>query len=488
MSLLNTVLIVDDEPLGQETLTALLNPLGCQLVFASNGGEALRQAAAALPDLILLDVMMPGIDGYEVCRRLRAHPLLAEVPVIMITALDDRDSRLRGIEAGADDFVSKPFDRVELRSRVRTITRLNRYRRLVNARAQFEWVVDQSDSGYLIVERSGAITYANPQARLYLGAPAVGSELDGTFLELAAKHYQVQPFVTWADWVALPAGDPTTRRCLVRPPSASSDIFMLQADLLEMAPDPEQRYLIRLRDITASVIDQQSVWTFQALVRHKLGTAMAQLIGGLRLIEGLRLAPADGTLAALFTIASNGAERLQADINDVFAYMDAPDLARPEHGFCALAELPALIAEIKTAQDSPAIRFDQRVPVDHAPIELAISRRALGLILAELIENARKFHPRRSPTIDIAIRRDGNMLHLCVRDDGQSLTADQLARVWLPYYQGERYFTGQVPGMGLGLSMVATLMWRAGGAYAIGNRQPGPGIEVELTIPIAESV
>jgi signal transduction histidine kinase len=130
--------------------------------------------------------------------------------------------------------------------------------------------------------------------------------------------------------------------------------------------------------------------------------------------------------------------------------------------------------------------LDQCLPIDQAPIELAISRRALGLILAELIENARKFHPRRSPTIDIAFRRDGNMLHLCVRDDGQSLTADQLARVWLPYYQGERYFTGQVPGMGLGLPMVATLMWRVGGAYAIGNRQPGPGIEVELTIPIAE--
>jgi DNA-binding response OmpR family regulator len=117
----STILIVDDESAGRDTLEALLMVQGYNLAFA--------KAAELTPDLILLDVMMPGMDGFEVCRRLRTDPLLTEVPVIMVTALDDRDSRLRGIEAGADDFVTKPFDRAELRARVRTITRLNRYRR-----------------------------------------------------------------------------------------------------------------------------------------------------------------------------------------------------------------------------------------------------------------------------------------------------------------------------------------------------------------------
>ncbi len=82
--------------------------------------------------------MMPEMDGFEVCRRLRADPMLAEVPIILVTALDDRDSRLEGLEAGADDFVSKPFDRAELRARIRAIARLNRYRHLVAERAKFE--------------------------------------------------------------------------------------------------------------------------------------------------------------------------------------------------------------------------------------------------------------------------------------------------------------------------------------------------------------
>jgi len=127
------ILIVDDDSPTRETLTTLLADGSYELVTATNGTEALTIAPELLPDLILLDVMMPVVDGFEVCRRLRADSRLAEVPIIMLTALDDRASRLRGLEAGADDFLSKPFDGSELRTRVRTITRLNRYRRLVDS-------------------------------------------------------------------------------------------------------------------------------------------------------------------------------------------------------------------------------------------------------------------------------------------------------------------------------------------------------------------
>jgi putative two-component system response regulator len=126
----STVLVVDDELAGRKALGAILSAQGYSVALAANGPEALAEAVLVQPDLILLDIMMPGMDGFEVCRRLRATPDLADVPVLMLTALDDADSRLSGIEAGADDFITKPFDRAELRARVRTITRLNRYRKL----------------------------------------------------------------------------------------------------------------------------------------------------------------------------------------------------------------------------------------------------------------------------------------------------------------------------------------------------------------------
>src|SRR5262245_10929290 len=104
-----TILIVDDEAVGRELLAALLEPQGYQLRFAGSGPDALAQAAAELPDLILLDVMMPGMDGFEVCRRLRGDALLREVPVVMLTALDVRVLRLIAIESVVEVFMSKPI-------------------------------------------------------------------------------------------------------------------------------------------------------------------------------------------------------------------------------------------------------------------------------------------------------------------------------------------------------------------------------------------
>lgn len=129
-----TVLVVDDEADGREIVAALLRPHGYKLLFAEDGRQALQHAARCLPDVVLLDVMMPDVDGFTVCEQLRADSLLAAIPIILITALNDRESRLRGLEAGADDFLSKPVDPAELVVRVRTIVRLNRYHRLLEER------------------------------------------------------------------------------------------------------------------------------------------------------------------------------------------------------------------------------------------------------------------------------------------------------------------------------------------------------------------
>ena len=131
---MSAILIVDDDPTARETLVAMLEGGDYQLEMAMDGFQALKMLEKLEVDLILLDVMMPGMDGFEVCRRIRSTPKLAEVPILILTALDDRASLLRGIEAGADDFLSKPVDRHELAARVRTITRLNRYHTLMEQR------------------------------------------------------------------------------------------------------------------------------------------------------------------------------------------------------------------------------------------------------------------------------------------------------------------------------------------------------------------
>lgn len=121
------VLVVDDEERNRRLLAAMLEAEGYVPQEASGGAQALALVRQDPPDLVLLDIMMPGMDGYEVARALKADAATKAIPVVMVTALDDRASRLRGLEAGAEEFVTKPVDRWELRVRVKNLLRLKEY-------------------------------------------------------------------------------------------------------------------------------------------------------------------------------------------------------------------------------------------------------------------------------------------------------------------------------------------------------------------------
>ena len=118
------VLVVDDVAVNVKLLADLLAAKGYETVTARSGPEALEQLATASPDLVLLDVMMPGMSGYEVCAAIRADPAYAMLPIVLVTALDPGQERIKGLEAGADDFLTKPVGQAELLARVRSLLRI----------------------------------------------------------------------------------------------------------------------------------------------------------------------------------------------------------------------------------------------------------------------------------------------------------------------------------------------------------------------------
>jgi class 3 adenylate cyclase/CheY-like chemotaxis protein len=128
------ILVVDDLPQNTRLLDAVLSPRGFAVRIALSGEEALRSIADEPPDLVLLDILMPGMDGYEVCRRIRSDPATAFLPVVMVTASGDQE-KLLATEAGADDFVTKPFDQSELLARVRSLLRIKQYHDTIERQA-----------------------------------------------------------------------------------------------------------------------------------------------------------------------------------------------------------------------------------------------------------------------------------------------------------------------------------------------------------------
>ena len=120
----STVLVVDDNEQNLELLVAYLDSLECKVATAVDGVDALEKVAQRPPDLILLDVMMPRMSGFEVCRKLKSDPETRDVPIIMVTALTELGDIERGVECGTDDFISKPVNRIELVTRVRSLLRV----------------------------------------------------------------------------------------------------------------------------------------------------------------------------------------------------------------------------------------------------------------------------------------------------------------------------------------------------------------------------
>lgn len=132
----HTILVVDDEEQNIKLLQAMLKPEGHTVLTARNGEEALKLLQGNTVDLILLDLMMPGMNGHEVTRRLKSSPATETIPIIMATSLDDRASKLTALEMGAEEFITKPIDRAELWARVRNLLRLKEYNDFLQAHNQ----------------------------------------------------------------------------------------------------------------------------------------------------------------------------------------------------------------------------------------------------------------------------------------------------------------------------------------------------------------
>ncbi|MEG1051103.1 MAG: diguanylate cyclase [Janthinobacterium sp.] len=198
------ILIVDDAPANLELLRKLMSEQGYQTYVATSGERALAIAQRAHPDLILLDVLMPDMDGIETCRRLKQHPLTQRIPVIFMSAKTETEDVVAGFDCGAVDYISKPLRMAEVCARVRAQLQIRSNNETQQEQAErLRTIVNNMAEGLLIIEADGRIQYTNPACDQYLGFRE--NELAGRFIgEL------LSPLVTqeYLDYFAMYAANP----------------------------------------------------------------------------------------------------------------------------------------------------------------------------------------------------------------------------------------------------------------------------------------
>lgn len=243
-----TILIVDDAPDSLELLDEMLRGEGYQTFVANSGARAIELAQRIQPDLVLLDVMMPGMDGFETCRRLKAHPETTGTPVIFVSACSTTDDVVSGFDHGAVDYIPKPVRLPEVRARVRTQLQMrSRSEHQQRQAHRLRLIVEGMDEGLMLVGADGRIQYANPATERCLGfkeSELAGRTLAGLLAEPAAHDYAA--WFERRDQAALERCR-GTREVLLR--QADGSLRPMDLNLSPMASG-EQIYVALLHDIS----------------------------------------------------------------------------------------------------------------------------------------------------------------------------------------------------------------------------------------------
>jgi signal transduction histidine kinase len=470
-----TILCVDDEPKNLELLEALLAPRGYDVAMAASGGEALAKAASG-PDLILLDIMMPGVSGYDVLKRLRADEKTRLIPVVMVTALRETEDRVTALEAGCDDFISKPFEKIELLARVKSLLKLSYYRRQLDEKEKFEAAVRGMSDGVLICSRDWSLEEANAAARRYLnlgGAP--GEDL---------REHIFRTFTATIPREMLSAFGGRLTFDLVRPEGdeARELILEAEADRILGADGDCQHIVVTVKDVTGRRREMRTQWDFLALISHKLRTPLTVLINNGDMLS-------KGSLGEISDKQRNALDAMMRGLHQLDDLFDHLIRYISISGSVGLAPEPVRlpdVAGILAGKYAPQVtegkmRLEFDVPATLPPVPVA--KEQLEYILTELADNAIKFNDKTA--LALAIRAKvgpGDVVTISVADNGAGIPSEAFERIFDLFYQEEKYFTGQVKGAGLGLTLVRKLVEKAGGTIAVESAL-GRGTTFTLIFP-----
>lgn len=500
-----TVLLVDDNPQNLKVLYETLKDKGYKLLIANDGSKALDLAHRHQPEVILLDIMMPELDGYQVCERLKADPVTADSAVVFLSALDDVDAKVRGFALGGADFISKPFQAQEVIARVRTHARVIRLERQLQERNR-ELESDQArilnsiSEGIYGLDEHGIIEFANPAAGLIARCSAE---------ELVGRNFFQLHF---AGVVPEGVSMPVMATCRQGVAENQRGIDMLRADgsrfPAEYGASPKldgdelHGAVVVFRDITTDLEQEQALEDARAVVQeqrdqlahasrlstmgemaagfaHEVNQPLTAIANYARVAERmLRVdAPDLGLLNETLQKIEAQSHRASEIIRRIRRFMKKPASGKEVLSVPALLEDTRQFAEvdIRDNEGGVVIEADPDLP------EVVADPVQVQQVALNLIRNALESSRSAGTAEPVEVRASlvgGQCVRVCVRDHGTGLPEDAEEKLFLPFY------TTKEEGMGIGLALCRSLIQSQGGDIGF-ERPDDNGAVFYFTLPVA---
>ncbi|PHQ17172.1 ATP-binding response regulator [Marinobacter profundi] len=506
-----TVLLVDDNPQNLKVLYETLKDKGYRLLIANDGEKALELAHRNHPEVILLDIMMPEMDGWQVCEQLKADPVTADSAVVFLSALDDVDAKVKGFALGGADYISKPFQAQEVIARVRTHARVIKLERQLQKRNR-QLESDQSrilnaiSEGIYGLDARGNIIFANPAAALITGYHA--DDLVGqNFFKL---HFVDAPNPADSGEESLPVwmtchqgvaehergvtmhrADGSTFAAEYRAtPKLEGDNGKLRGAVVvfrditaelenERALDEARELVQEQRDQLAHASRLSTMGEMAAGVAHEVNQPLTAITNYARVARRMMAAETLDKELLAETLGKIEAQSHRASevIRRIRRFMKKPAAGKEVLSIPALLEDTRQFAEVDMRNNEGGIEI---TVADDVPEVLAdpvqVQQVALNLIRNAL--EATRSAGAADPVQVSATMMGENCVRIEVTDHGIGLPEDAEEKLFLPFY------TTKEDGMGIGLPMCRSLVQAQGGDIGF-ERQPEGGARFFFTLPVA---
>ncbi len=501
---LEHVLLVDDNPINLQILYKTLQNCGYKLLIAKDGEAALDIARQVMPSLILLDIMMPGMDGYEVCEILKASPDTEGIAVIFLSALEDSSAKVRGFSVGGVDYISKPFQADEVVARVRNHIKIHRLeqqlaRRNIELESENHQILNAVSEGIIGLDRDGRITMLNPSATAICGwsaADCLGEQLTTMGLfdvddnhrvaehqTLPYRSYRMgQPahsnmdFIRCRDKSLLPVAMTST-------PRAEGGAVIVFRDISEWVDSEEALRVAReelesQRQNIAHIERLSTMGEMAAGIAHEVNQPLTAIANYSRVAKRLLLNdPIDlSKFADLLDRLSGQSERASEVIQRIRSYVKKPDAGLKEIDINDMIREVIALAEVDSRINDVGINLEPQEDLPPVTVDLIqIQQVALNLIRNAM--EAIAVTGDRYQSVLVRTELCGVYIRVLVMDQGVGVSKEAADNLFTPFYSTKS------SGMGVGLSICKTLINQHRGE--IGYRpNPEGGSTFYFTLPV----